>query len=378
MVFLVNLARVVFAPLVQPLSDAFGVAPGAIGLVTAAAWLGSALPRAPAGLLLTRVDRHRVVALAGVVLTGSALFASTTDSLEALAVGALLMGLSSGTYFVAANPLVAELFPERVGRMLGIHGMSSQLAAVGAPLVVLGVLAVGDWRLSLRLVGAVAALATVGLVLVARRTDMPAAGVEDRDLFAGARAQWRIVFTGVALTGAIGFVWNGVFNFYPTYLEAKGVSEGTAGLLLSVVFAAGVPAFLLTGWLADRVPNVPLLLAIVGGFVVCLLGLVAASGLVAILVVSVALGYVVHSLYPAADTYLLASLPDQHRASAYTAYSATTMLPQAGGSYVVGALSTSYAYGTVFAWLAGGLALVLILLLGLYSAGRLPAGHVPT
>nr|WOY07721.1 hypothetical protein QSJ49_13060 [Halobacterium salinarum] len=70
LVFLVNFGRVVFAPLVVPLQEFFvGTSNAAVGLVATLAWLGSALPRLPAGYLLTRVARHRVVLGTGGLLT---------------------------------------------------------------------------------------------------------------------------------------------------------------------------------------------------------------------------------------------------------------------------------------------------------------------
>ena len=60
MVFLVNLARVVFPPLVQPVAADLGVPAASLGVVTSAAWLGNAAPRLPTGLVLTRLDRHRI------------------------------------------------------------------------------------------------------------------------------------------------------------------------------------------------------------------------------------------------------------------------------------------------------------------------------
>ncbi len=44
MVFLVNLARIIFAPVVQPAAAEFGVTAASLGIVTSAAWLGSAAP----------------------------------------------------------------------------------------------------------------------------------------------------------------------------------------------------------------------------------------------------------------------------------------------------------------------------------------------
>ncbi|PSQ28479.1 MFS transporter [Halobacteriales archaeon QS_9_68_17] len=337
MVFLVNLARVVFAPLVEPLRAAFGFSGATVGLVVTMTWVGSALPRLPTGYLLTKVPRHTVVFGSGTLLAVAAAVTAVAGSFYALAGGALLMGLTSGAYFIAANPLVSELFPDRVGRAVGVHGMSSQLAAVGAPLVVGGVLLVADWR-----------------------------------------AVFFIV-TGVAIIGATGFVWNGVFNFYVTYLvETKGLDEPMARNVLTGVFAAGVPAFVLTGSIAERVAYVPLMLAILAAFVASLLALTVVQGLTAVVVVSLFFGYVIHSLFPALDTYLLDSLPDENRASAYSLYSASMMLVQATGSAVLGGLTDAgIGFDAVFRGYSVALVAVLVVLLGLYAVERLPSEAAP-
>jgi DHA1 family inner membrane transport protein len=379
LVFMVNLARVVFAPLVQPVAADFDVTAASLGIVTSAAWLGSAAPRLPVGYLLTRVSRHRVIGVTGGFLVAASLFTALSVSILHLVVGAFLMGLSSGAYFIAANPLVSELYPNGVGRAIGIHGMSSQLAAVGAPLAVSGILLVGDWRTTFLCIAAIAAVATGFFVWAARRSDLPEAGTADRSVLAAGRAQWPIILTGIAFLGAAGFLWNGLFNLYGDYLEVvKGIDPATGRTLLSLMFAAGVPAFLVTGRLADRLPNVPLLLAIVGAFSVSVLVLTFAEGILAVAAVSVVLGYVVHSLFPAVDTYLLASLPDHHRASAYALFSSSMMFVQAMGSGSVGvAVSRGVGYTVVFQGLALAVGAVVVGLFGLYLAGRLPAGGTP-
>jgi predicted MFS family arabinose efflux permease len=115
MVFLMNLGRVVFAPLLEPLRDALTVSTATLGLLATLAWLGSALSRVPTGYLLTRVSRQRAVFGTGTLLTGAAVLTAVAPSVPVLLVGAFALGLASGAYFVAANPLVSELFPEGVG-----------------------------------------------------------------------------------------------------------------------------------------------------------------------------------------------------------------------------------------------------------------------
>ncbi len=379
LVFLVNLARVVFAPLIQPVAADLGVSPAALGVVASAAWLGSAAPRLPTGYLLTRVPRHYVVTATGALLVVTSAATAFAPSVEWLAVGAFLMGLSSGMYFIAASPLLSELFPRRVGTVIGLHGMSSQFAAVLAPLAVSAILLVGDWRTTFLCISVVAAVSTVAFVVTARRTPLPNAGANDRSLLVAARAQWRIILSAVVFVGGAGFLWNGIFNLYGPYLAVeKGIDESTGRLLLSVLFAAGVPAFAITGRLADRVPNVPLLIAVVACFSVSVLVLTVVDGVLAVAAVSVVLGFVIHALFPAIDTYTLSSLPDRHRSSAYAVFSATAMSIEAFGSGTVGVLVASgFSYTAVFRGLAVGVLVLVALLTVLYRAGRIPAGGEP-
>ncbi len=379
MVFLVNMARIIFAPLVQPAAADFDVTAASLGVVTSAAWLGSAAPRLPTGYLLTKTSRARVVAGTGTLLVVTSLFTAAAGSVSHLAVGAFAMGTSSGIYFIAALPLVSELYPDRVGSAIGVHGVSSQVASILAPLVLSAVLIAGDWRTTFVLIAALAAAITAGLVWAARRTDLPDAGRDDRSLLAAIRGQWPLVVTAVAVIGMAGFLWNGLFNLYGDYLTVvKGIDPATGRLLLSLMFAAGAVAVFAAGRLADRLPNVPMLLAISGGFGVSVLALTAVSGIVLIAIFSVCAGAFFFALLPTTDTYMLSSLPDHHRASAYSFYSASMMFVQALGSGFVGTVVVGgTSYDAAFQGLAAVVLAVVAVLAVLHRLGRLPTGGRP-
>jgi predicted MFS family arabinose efflux permease len=373
LVFGVNLARVVFAPLLSEFVRVFAASPGTVGLVATLAWLGSALPRLPTGWLLTHVPRHRVVVASGGLLATAALLTAGATSVTELGVGAFCMGCTGGAYFIAANPFVSELYPERVGRVLGIHGTASQLAAVVAAPLVTVLLVRASWRSVFVTIAGLAVVATVLVALAARRSDLPDAGTTDRDFVGAARREWRRILLGVVVLGSLGFVWQGLFNFYELYMVQKGLPSAAARNLLTVVFGAGVPAFFVSGRLADRLPHVPYLLAILGTFVVVVLAVTVASGLVPLLVLTAVLGYVVHSAYPAVDTFLLGTFPDETRASAYAMYSGSMMVVQATGSSVVGAaVDVGVRYDAVFTAMALGLGVVTLALGALAVRGRLP------
>ncbi|RJX43751.1 MFS transporter [Halonotius aquaticus] len=373
LVFFLNLARIVFAPLLDVFIAEFGIGEATAGLIVTLAWVGSASLRLPAGWLLTKVPRHYLVIISGTILSLSAAAAGAAVTVRQLMVGAFFMGTASGVYFVSANPLLSELFPDRVGRVMGIHGAATQIAAVAAaPLVAVSLWV--DWRFALWAIAVGTAVVTIVTVIVARQTAMPAAGEDDRSLLAGARSEWPIILAALGLAGVAVFVWQGVFNFYELYMQSRGLSPNEASTMLTIVFAAGVPAFFIAGELADDLPSVPLLLGIVASFAGCLLLVVAFDGLVALAISSALIGFVIHALFPATDAYILTALPDSSRGSAYAVFSSVWMLSQSGGSSVVGELiERGFAYGTVFTAAALVLVVTVIVLGGLERAGRLPA-----
>ncbi|WP_281244174.1 MFS transporter [Halogranum rubrum] len=372
LVLLMNLGRVVFAPLLTKFMSVFSIGEATAGLIVTLVWIGSAALRVPTGWLLTRVARHKVVLGTGAVLTAAAAFTAGANSVPMLAVGALLMGLASGAYLVAANPLVSELYPERVGRAVGIHGSASQVAAVvAAPFVTVALFY--NWRVVFVAIGIAAAVVTAFLYVTTRRTDLPDAGNADRDLVGSARQQWRVILLGIVILGFTGFVWQGLFNFYELYMLQKDLGRTTAKNLLTVVFAAGVPAFFFSGRLADRLPHIPYLICIVGTFVACLVALTRVNAVLPVVAITAVLGYVIHSLFPALDTYLLDTLPDENRASAYAVYSGGMMVLQATGSFAVGSLAQAgFTYDTIFLGFGVGLAVLVVALVGLRQTGRLP------
>ncbi|RAW46241.1 MFS transporter [Halorubrum sp. 48-1-W] len=375
LVFLVNLGRVAFAPLVPTIGSEFGASPAVVGSVTTLVWVGSALPRIPVGYLLTRVPRHYVVLGSGLALAAAATVTGSADTIRTLQVGALFIGLASGAYFVAAVPLVAELFPSGRGRAIGIHGAASQLAAVIAPGVVVGVLLVAGWGDVFRLLAVAALAVTTVLFVVLRREPLPEGAGADRD-FRSALSHWRVILLVIVVVAVPGFVWQGVFNFYVTYLTGtKGLSTGFANSLLTVVFAAGLPAFWFGGQLADRLPQIPYLLGILVSFAGALLGLVAAESAVTIVAATVAIGFVIHAMFPATDTFLLDSLPADNRASAYAVFSGIALLFESTGSGALGVTVERVGFDAAFVAGGTGVLAVAVVLGALHARRGLPGGR---
>ena len=374
LVFCANFGRVAFAPLLETFRTSFEVGTAGLGLVTTLVWVGTAVPRIPVGYLVTHVPRGRIVMGAGALLTAGAALTALAPSLPLLQVGAFALGVASGAYYAAAVPLIGDLYPDAVGRAVGVHGVAAQAAAVVAPTLTVALVAAASWRAVFWLLAALGATLTLALVGVARRREGGVPSGADRD-FRAALSHWRIILAAVVMIGGAGFVWQGVFNFYVTYLVEKGLSPTRAGTLLTVAFAAGLPAFWLSGRLADRLPHVPYILTLGAGVAVGVAALTVAESLVALVAVSVALGLTAHSLFPALDAYVLGAVPD-NRGSAYAVYGGLALLVQATGSGTVGVLGERFAFDAVFLGFAAGLLALVALLTGLYLAGGFPTADV--
>jgi len=145
-------------------------------------------------------SRHRIILGMGVALSAAAAFTALSGGIWLAILGASLIGLATGVFYIAANPLVSELYPENVGLAVGLRGMSSQLAAVAAPFLVGLAIVLGTWRIAFGALSVLAMVAVVAFGVAVRRAELPRAGAADRDLLGGIRAQWPLVLAGIGLT----------------------------------------------------------------------------------------------------------------------------------------------------------------------------------
>ncbi|WP_267241441.1 CynX/NimT family MFS transporter [Streptomyces sp. PR69] len=202
------------------------------------------------------------------IATGLAVrpFADATPAF--LAASALaLMGIAVSNVLMPV--IVKRYFPDRIGSMTGLYSMALALgtslaAAVTVPMTqALG----GSWRAGLGIwavLAAAAVLPWLGLVRDrtpgagsrygsegARRADEAADGPAAAPRVIRSRTAWALAgFFGLQATGA--YITMG---WMPQIFRDAGVSAGTAGLLLAVTMAMGVPLASVIPRLAARMRN---------------------------------------------------------------------------------------------------------------------------
>ncbi|WP_431787907.1 MFS transporter [Streptomyces sp. G9] len=202
---------------------------------------------------------------------------STAGFLAASALA--LMGIAVSNILMPV--IVKRWFPDRVGTMTGLYSMALALGtALAAALTVpvTGALG-GNWQTGLVVWAVLAAVAVLPwIVLVRDPTPAPgqpapvAANATEAPALkiARSRTAWALAcFFGLQATAA--YITMG---WMPQIFRDAGVSAGTAGLLLAVTMAMGVPLAFVIPRVASRLKNQGPIVVVLG-----LCGLIGYSGL---------------------------------------------------------------------------------------------------
>jgi MFS family permease len=219
-------------PAVPSLPEALGGSPARAQLVLAAYAAGSGLGLLAFGELGSRVDPRWLLVGSLVAFAGSSLAAAASGAVATLVLWRVLQGTSGAAPAVFAPGMIRLLFDEQ--RAIGAMGVLASVEALVpalAPLLGVWLLELGGWRLSFRLLGALA-LALAVLVAL-RRERLPAPSPRE--------GERRHVGYGTLLTDRV-------------FLRYAGSHAFTLGALLTFVF--GAPAVItgaLGGSLGDFV-----------------------------------------------------------------------------------------------------------------------------
>lgn len=229
-----------------------------VGLIPGLVFLGALVASVPAGHVTDRIGAGRSLTLAQVGLAFGMGIALASSSRWIFLTGVAIAGMGYGAVNPATNVLSTALVPRRHRALfLSTKQMGVTLGGLIAGLVLPRLGQALGWRpavavaVSVLLCGALAGLwirrrEAIGWFKAARGMGAPAAQ----------RAE-SVSVPGKAPTAVFGFVMSGVQLSLAGYLtlylvDAHGFSKTTAGVALSVAFAAACLGRIVWGWLSDR------------------------------------------------------------------------------------------------------------------------------
>lgn len=216
-----------------------------------------------AGYLADRLSRRRILLFAVVMWSLVTALSGTATGFASLLVWRALTGLGEGGYFPTALSLIGDLFEKNQrGKAIALHGVCTTLG--GAAGLALGGILVGEfgWRMPFFLAIA-PGLLLAGVLFV--RFAEPPRGQKEAGPAAdpgGPRRSYLAIATSTPVllislaAGAAAFSMNAVYTFMPSFLQdAHHLSEGEAGVLTGVAFAATMLGQLAGGFSSDGLAN---------------------------------------------------------------------------------------------------------------------------
>ena len=247
-------------------SERFHLGPAALGTFTVLQVGVYAMMQVPTGLLVDRYGARRVLTVAALLMgTGQLLFAFATSYPLGLLARAVL-GVGDAMTFVSVLRLVAAHFPAR--RYAAITSFTAALGGLGnlasaVPLSLL--LTSAGWTATFAVTGAVTALYAV--VLILRVRDNPIGAIPEpvdrteslRTVLTQVSHAWRtpgtrlgfwVHFSTMSAPAMLGLLWG-----FPYLVQAQGLSEPAAGLLLSLLVVGAIVAGPMVGTVISRRPE---------------------------------------------------------------------------------------------------------------------------
>ncbi len=331
--------RFIIPTLLSQIEETFPVSDTLAGLAITALWIGYALMQFPAGVLVNRLGERRLLSTSLCLSGVSMLLLGFAPVFGVFFLGSAAYGLTSGLYGPSRGTVLSRTFTRNAGAAFGITLAIGSLGSAFLPNIAAATVAAVGWRAILAGLSVpffVMAVAAWNVVPERSSEDGSPSGdspnadtVSDggesdttstsalpdfRELL-GTLSDRSILLSTLSVAILL-FAYQGITAFLPTYLQTKGLSQGTAALLFGFMFVVGAASQIVAGSAADRVGIKPVLLVVTAIGVVAPIALTLVSGKLAVAVVVGILGTRM-AVNAVTNSYIVGALPDHLQGSAW-------------------------------------------------------------
>jgi len=245
------------APLFPVMAAHYGVGYTALGFALSSFSLLSGFTQAPMGFLVDRYGARRIL-IAGVAVEGLAFgligFLPGFGMLIAL-LG--IAGIANSVYHPADYAILNEVVDDdKMGRAFSIHTFAGYVGEAVAPVSIIAIAALFDWRIALALCGAAGVVTAIALAMNGDVLDVASAPAEASET--GSNKGMKLLLAapivlGLLFFAGISFINRGITGFGVSVLHLdQEVSLVMAGSVLSAWLFASPVGVLVGGWVADR------------------------------------------------------------------------------------------------------------------------------
>jgi len=247
------------APLFPVLAEAYDVGYMELGFALSAFSVLSGFTQAPMGFAVDRYGPTRIL-IAGVAIEALAFgLIGVIPGYVSLIVLLGIGGIANSVYHPADYAILNEVVEDkRMGRAFSIHTFSGYVGEALAPITILGLAALFNWRVALMLAGAAGVATAVVLAYNAGSLATPKAAAAAKAARSDGKSGMGVLLTlpvvlGLLFFAGISMINRGVTGFGVSSLHVgEGISLAAAGTVLSAWLFASPVGVLVGGWVADR------------------------------------------------------------------------------------------------------------------------------
>lgn len=260
--FMSHYSQLALFPLFPLMHDDFGVGYAALGLIVTILNATGAVAQIPIGFLVDRMGAKRIL-ISGLFIKTLAIGAmALTSSYEALLLLAAIAGLGNAVFHPADYSILMSTINERrIGRAFSIHTAAGSAGSALAPVAILSIAALWDWRTAVLSVAVFGAITGVAMILQARgmhdhaeRQKKSATPGNRQSVMDGLRMLFTprvlilylfFMMTAMISIGLNSFSVSALVELYDTPLPV-------AGAALTAFLMGGFVGVLFGGYLADK------------------------------------------------------------------------------------------------------------------------------
>ena len=249
-----------FPVLMPTIASHFGLSAFQVSVLLALRFTGFGVVNIGGGLLVDMLKRHWGLMLTGCMVSASLFFAlvGSAPSYVVLLIVVPVVNIPGALWHLPSAASLSQIFPERRGFALAIHGFGANLGNMIGPVAAAALLGLlGSWR-GVMFVYVVPALAMGVFVWIFLRDVGRRGPVERRELRTQLRDSLRlfrnpavVLLVSAAMLRGVGL--DALFAWSPFYLEDtldKGHLD--AGFHFALLTGMGIVSTPALGWLSDR------------------------------------------------------------------------------------------------------------------------------
>jgi MFS family permease len=265
--FLSHFYQLALPPLFLLVKADLGLSFTDLGLVMTTFAVITAILQTPVGLLVDRIG-GRAVLIIGMAVSGAGIvLAGLSDSYWTLVAAFAVFGAGNCVYHPADYSIMsAAIHEDRMGRAFSVHALTGSIGFAAAPITMLALATLWDWRVALLVMGGIGVGWSVVLWAFGGLLGDDAA--ENKTRGRDGMSRWKLLssrpimlmflfYVGSAASGS------GVINFaMPALVEMYGVTMVEANAALTAFLVLTMLGVLPGGVLADRTSKHDLMLVL--------------------------------------------------------------------------------------------------------------------